>query len=327
MYENGFWQKANSLLLFRGVFLLLFAVRALPSMAQYDVVLSQYDRAITFYNPAMAGGQEELDITTLYHQQWIGIAGAPANVVLLANTQVSFLERKHGVGMALLAQKKGLFTNTALSGQYAFIQPLLGGHLAVGVELGLFNSVFDGTKVYLPDGEGITPNDPALPLMRVTGKTFDMGVGVAWRNDRMALGVSSHHLWSPRVRLNESYYLDLRRSFAFHSSYRFTSEESLFAWMPSCLVVSDLDVWRVDTQVQMEYASRFRAGLLFRWINAAGFSLGMKFGSLSLGYAFEMPITQIMKGNWGSHELAVSYLLPMKKNKNKEARHKSVRLL
>ncbi len=188
MYENGFWQKANSLLLFRGVFLLLFAVRALPSMAQYDAVLSQYDRAITFYNPAMAGGQEELDITTLYHQQWIGIAGAPANVVLLANTQVSFLERKHGVGMALLAQKKGLFTNTALSGQYAFIQPLLGGHLAVGVELGLFNSVFDGTKVYLPDGEGITPNDPALPLMRVTGKTFDMGVGVAWRNDRMALG-------------------------------------------------------------------------------------------------------------------------------------------
>lgn len=295
--------------------------------AQYDAVFSQYDRAATYYNPAAAGGQEELDMTAMYHQQWVGVSGAPANITLLANTQVDFLERKHGVGLTLFTQKKGFFANTELSGQYTFLMPLFGGHLGVGLQAGLFNSSFDGTKVFLPDGEGITPNDPAIPLTRVAGKTFDTAVGLSWRNRRMYIGLASHHLLAPRVRLNEAYYLNLVRTYTLHSSYRFSSETSALAWMPSVLVVTDLQVWRIDANVQVEYAERFRAGLMFRPTNAAGFSLGMKFGSVSVGYAFEMPITQMVKANWGSHELAVSYLLPLKKNKNKEVRYKSVRLL
>lgn len=327
MYEKGLGRRATSLWLLKGVLLLLLGVRALPLMGQYDAVFSQYDRAATFYNPAAAGGQEELDITAIYHQQWVGIPGAPANISLLANTQVDFLERKHGVGVAFLTQKKGLFVNTDLAGQYTFFLPLFKGQLGIGLQVGLFNSAFDGTKLFLPDGEGITPNDPALPLTRVSGKSFDSAVGLSWRNKRMYVGVASHHLLAPRVRLSNNYSIELKRNYTFHSSYKFSSETSLLTWTPSLLLLTDFKAWRIDANLQLEYAERFRAGVMFRPMNAAGFSLGMKFGSVAVGYAFEMPINQMAKGNWGSHELAVSYLLPLKKNKNREVRYKSVRLL
>ncbi len=296
--------------------------------AQYDALFSHHTRLSTYYNPATVGGEKEwINLTASYHQQWIGIPGAPANFMLSGHTALNFLERYHGVGVTISGQKKGLFLHTELSGSYAFQLPIGKGTLSIGVQGTFVSSTFDGTGVVIPDGEGLTPNDPAIPMTRVGGKTFDTSVGVAYRTRNFSVGIASKHLLQPQLRFNEFHYLYLRRSYSAQVAYSIRPLDTHLSWHPSLFAISDLQSYRIDANLGVAYDDRFFAGVMYRPLNAAGFNLGMKWSSFFVGYAFEMPTSELIGGNWGSHEIVFTYLIPMNRQKNKSARSKSVRLL
>lgn len=301
---------------------------ALAAKAQQDMLFSQYTRVRSYYIPAAVGMRPDIDLTAIYHQQWLGVEGAPGQGALLAHTQFRFLERAHGVGISVGAQKKGLFTNSELGAQYAFLQPLWGGVLSVGLQGALFTSSFDGTQVYLPEGNDSNANDPAIPLERVAGQTFDAASGVAWYNSKLFVGFSARHLLAPRLYLKELYYLQLVRSYTLIAQVRLQRTDSPLVWIPSLLgAIDEHKMYRVDANLQVEYAQRFTAGVLFRPLQAAGFNMGMQWQQFSFGYAFEMPITALARGQWGTHEVTFSYRIPKKPEHNSTARYKSVRLL
>lgn len=327
--EDNVLERVKQQILLRKLVLTLwlFALSFVMGRAQYDAVFSQYTRSLSYNNPASVGAQTDLNITAAYHQQWIGITGAPANFLLSGNTEVQFLERKHGVGVTIMGQKKGLFTQSEISGAYAFFVPIGKGTLAIGLQGGLFTTSFDGTKVVIPDGEGLSPNDPAIPLTRVGGKMFDAAAGIIYRHPNFYVGFSSRHLFNPRVKLNETHYQYLRRNYILHGGTNIKPHDARVSWYPSLLVMTDLQSYRIDANVEIALDEKFFAGLMFRPVNAVGFNLGLKWSSFYFGYAFEMPITELVHGNWGSHELLMSYSIPMHKAKNKGVRAKSVRLL
>lgn len=319
--------KTGILSYITGVFVLFLLTPQLAG-AQYDAVFSQYSRLSPYYNPATVGGQKEwLTLTASYHQQWIGMPGAPANFILSGNTAIKFLERDHGVGITISGQKKGLFLHTQLSGAYAFLMPLWRGTLSIGVQGSFISSSFDGAGVFIPDGEGLSPNDPAIPLTRIGGKTLDASVGISYRNKNISVGIALQHLLQPEIRLNESHYFRLRRSYIVQAEYAIRPLDSQVSWHPSLFAISDLNSYRIDANLNIAYNDKFFAGVMYRVLSAAGFNLGMRWSSFFVGYAFEMPTSELVRGNWGSHELLFSYLIPMNKKKNKSARSKSVRLL
>ena len=52
--------------------------------AQYDARLSQYFMAKPYYNPAVAGATEDLNILALARLEWVGMSGAiPSRSVCL----------------------------------------------------------------------------------------------------------------------------------------------------------------------------------------------------------------------------------------------------
>ncbi len=61
-------------------FVFTFSVKA-----QYDIRLSQYFMARTFYNPAYAGSTENLSISALSRIEWLGIHGAPKSFFVAAD--------------------------------------------------------------------------------------------------------------------------------------------------------------------------------------------------------------------------------------------------
>lgn len=295
--------------------------------AQYDPLFSQYRSLASYYNPAFVGEGEELLLTSVYHQQWIGVKGAPVNISLLANAPLKLGGQKVGLGISFLSQQKGLYTNTEAQAQVATGFNLWGGKFRIGLQGGLYNSRFDGTKVDIPDDDGLSPNDPAIPLTVVNGKAFDLSAGIYWTHPRAYVALATKHLTAPRIALNQNYYLRLPFSLNLITGYNIIRSHSLLSWHPSIFAITDFNSYRVDVNVDIKYGEKFEAGLMFRPLSATGIRLGMNLGKAHIGYAFEFPINELARNNWGSHELVVSYSLPMTPSKARDAMYKSIRLL
>ena len=66
--------------------LVLFLFLALRVSAQHSSDYVQYMFNGLLINPAYAGSADALNITSLYRKQWVGINGAPANIMLSAHS-------------------------------------------------------------------------------------------------------------------------------------------------------------------------------------------------------------------------------------------------
>lgn len=295
--------------------------------AQMLPISNQWQETKALYNSATVGTREDLYITALYRMQWIGIKGAPVDMLLLSDIPLNFLGKQHGVGITISGQKKGLFINSELKGQYDFQLSLMKGILSIGLEAGLFNSSFDGTKIFIPDDEGLSPNDPALPQQQVSGHAFDMGLGLYYTHRNLYVGLAATHLFEPKIALGTNHFIRIRRNYTLMAGYNILPSNSLLTWHPGILAVSDFQSWRIDLTLEMAFNQRYFAQVMYRWGVEAGFSVGMKFGKIRVGYAFSMPTSELARGNYGTHELVLSYAIPKTKKKDLGIKKKSIRLL
>lgn len=306
---------------------LLLSVGGKELLAQNEAMSSAWQETKNHYNAASVGSEPLLHITALYRQQWIGIKGAPANMMLLADAPLGSGLLSHGVGIAFVGQKKGLFTHVDAKAQYALQLAIFKAKLSVGVELGLVNSAFDGTKVVIPEGDQLNPNDPAIPTKLVSGRTFDTGVGIFFSHPKFYVGLGAKHLFAPKLQLETNYYLRIPRTYNAIAGYNFIPSQSLLSWYPSLLAVTDFKAYRIDIGLAVGIAQKYFAGVMYRPNNAVGFSLKALWGRIKLCYAFEMPISELARGNYGTHELCISYAMPIAPKKDKGLMKKSIRLL
>ncbi|WP_152564768.1 PorP/SprF family type IX secretion system membrane protein [Porphyromonas crevioricanis] len=295
--------------------------------AQSDLLLSQYSHAMGYYNPAQSGRSGEVKLTALHNRQWEGMPGASKSFVLMADAPIPIWGQQHGAGIVLTNETIGLFTQTELAGQFAFRQRLKSGFLSIGVEGCFYNSSFDGTKVKLPEGEGSGGNDPAIPLTKVGGKTFDLRAGLMYIHPKWYVGVAARHILNPQLKYDLNHYIRLVPSYNLLAGYNIKPVGSLLAWYPSVFALTDGYSYRVDVNMGMSYADKFYASLMYRPMAAAGLSFGMRLGSVFATYAFEMPTSSLAHRNWGSHELLLTYSFPLSQTKKGDVRYKSVRLL
>ena len=104
-----------------------------------------------YYNPAVAGASEDLNIMALARMEMIGVHGAPKSFFVTADMPLALGKTQHGVGVAIFTEAIGLFQNTHAALQYAYKYKLLGGVLSGGLQFGIVNQSFDGTKVITPE--------------------------------------------------------------------------------------------------------------------------------------------------------------------------------
>ncbi|MDR1938865.1 MAG: type IX secretion system membrane protein PorP/SprF [Tannerellaceae bacterium] len=295
--------------------------------AQYDAQFSQYFMAMGYYNPAFAGTGSDLNILGLLRQQWIGMPGAPQTIFFNADMPFTLGKMNTGVGATLYRETIGLFTNSHISGQFAYKRKLFGGTLSVGAQIGLANIIFDGTQVSMPeDTEYHDTEDEAIPRSEVNGMALDLNAGIYYTHKKFYVGVASSHILEPQLELEENISTYISRAYNLTGGYNIQLKNSLFELQPSVFMKTDMQSFQVDVTARAVYNKMFSGGLSWRGYEAV-VMLGASFENVEVGYTYDFPTGPLLKASSGSHEVMIRYKIKLNKGKTGNYRHKSVRIL
>ena len=319
--------------------------------AQFDTQLSNYWATISYFNPAYAGQSGNLDATLMSRIQWMGIKNAPRTTILTANMPYQLFGRIHGVGALLYNDRIGLFSTTAYYGQYAWKKKMLKGDFSVGLQVGYITQSFDGTKVSIPDDDYHSPTEEAIPASLVSGNSVDASLGLFYLKEKWFAGLSVNHLLAPEIDLDETHLYEIPRSYYFVGGYNIQLNNPLLELQPTVLLKTmemsslyldpDSLIIKVESNTlkamlrnsqasvsfRLIYDKKFWGGLSFRYGDAVALMLGGKFKTIEAGYAYDFPISRIIKVSTGSHEIFLRYTMDLDLKKKGKYKHKSVRIL
>ena len=294
------------------VILLMFL--SAEGWAQQDPQFSQYMFNSFYYNPAFAGTEGVTKITGLYRSQWLGYSptygdgGAPTTQILSVHTPVPAL--KGGIGGYLLNDKLGPVSNFEAQFSYAYYINVKDAKLSLGVRAGIFSQKVDFDLYRATD-----QNDPLLASK--SGKESqirpDLGVGALFRKDKYYIGVGLDHLNEPSFDFGLTQNNQLKRHLYATGSYFYDLNFDVRLQFVA-LVKTDFTKTSFDMGALAYFKDTMWGGLSFRQSEAAililGYSL-LKDKSLKVGYSLDYIIKDQQAKQPTSHELMVSYSLPV----------------
>ena len=295
--------------------------------AQYDARLSQYFMAKPYYNPAVAGATEDLNILALARLEWVGMSGAPMSFFVTSDMPLNIGKTQHGIGLEVYTESIGLFKNKHVGAPYAYKYKLFGGVISGGLQIGLVNQSFDGSKVEMVESEFHQETDAAIPTEQVSGMGLDLNFGIYYNHKRFYAGFGMTHLTQPELQLDENAYTYIGRSFNLMGGYNIQLRNPLIELQPSVFLLTDMQSFHADITARLEYNKMFNGGISYRVNESVGVMFGVKIGRFQAGYAYDFPITALGRASSGSHELCLRYAMKLNKTKTGKNRHKSVRIL
>ncbi len=292
--------------------------------AQYDPAFSHYYDMEASFNAAAAGKAPKLNINAVYAMSLAGFENNPKTMYAAADMPFYFLKTYHGAGLQLLNDQIGLFRHQRLEAQYALKFKLFGGTMSVGVQAGLLNENFDGSKIDLEDS-----SDPAFTTSSVDGNSIDLSAGIYHINGAAYAGLSVQHANAPTIGLGDNNEIKVDRTYYFTGGYNIKLRNPFLTVKPSVLVRTDLTGYRADITGRLVYnvdKKTMYIGVNYSPSNSVAVHIGGSVHGIMLGYSYEYYTSGISFLN-GSHELFIGYQMDinlMKKGKNM---HKSVRIL
>lgn len=293
--------------------------------AQWDPQISQYWRVKTFFNPSFAAESDTLQASVLHRMQWVGMPGAPKTSIVSADMPLDFMGRRHGVGIVFMTEKLGDFSNTTVNAQYVYKKKWKKNMINIGLQAGYSSVSFDASEIKKIETE--QDLEYALPTENTESSSFDAGLGVSWLGPDYYLGLSVTHLFEPSYDIGEELVVDAARTYYFTGGYNIRFHNPLFRLQPSALVKTDGVVVQYDLTARVIYNNIFNGGLSWRKDDGFVFLLGLDIFGFDAGYAYDLSTSAISKASSGTHEFFLRYTIPMKKKKNGQYRHKSIRIL
>ena len=116
---------------------------------QQDPQYSQYMFNQMAINPGYAGSKEALSTTLLFRSQWTGIDGAPTTQTFSIHSPLR--KKKVGLGLTIVTDQIGPKKSSGVLGAYSYRIPLGKGKLSFGLRLGVYNYIYDWSKIDYKD--------------------------------------------------------------------------------------------------------------------------------------------------------------------------------
>lgn len=295
--------------------------------AQQDTQSSMYWAAPTLYNCATAGSDSALHITAFDRMQWLGVDNAPQTFFISADLPLMLGRKRAGAGLNILNDVAGLFTTTYVNAQVNFSLKLWGGRLAIGVQPGFVNQAFAGGDIYIPTGDAWDSSDDGLPTGDVSGMGFNLGLGTYYERGWFYGGLAADHLVATQLELGDYAYTELTRTYYFHAGGNIPIKRTLFIVQPSVLVKTTFQFTQYDISLRTFWDHKFWGGITYRPGDAIVLMVGADVNHVRLGYAYDVPISQIGFSGGGSHEILATYTMHIDLDKTKTRGTKSIRIL
>lgn len=284
---------------------------------QQNAQFSQYMFNTLYYNPAYAGVEGVTTITAFHRSQWAGYQptsgdprGGVNSQVISLNTPL--LRLRSGFGLHVVNDQLGPLTNLDLQVSFAY-------HLGIGdakLSLGARGGIYSQTTNY----DIYRPVDLNDPLLTGSGKRSqirpDFSAGVFYRARQYYLGVGFEHLMDVQFAAFsgiDTVSNPLVNHVTFTGGYDYDLAYKL-KLTPTVLFQTDLNTYSFDVSVLATYDETLWGGLSYRQQEALVGMVGYSFfeeKSLKLGYAFDYVVVAQAAKAAASHEVMVTYSLPI----------------
>jgi type IX secretion system PorP/SprF family membrane protein len=299
----------------RTFYTLLIVVSGVSAHAQQDPQFTQYMFNSLYITPAYAGVEGVTQLTAIHRSQWAGYqssfndGGAPTTQMVSFTSPIYKL--KSGFGVSVVNDKLGPQNNLEAHAMYAYHLGLKDAKLSFGIKVGVYSQAIDFEKY-----RAIHMDDPLLELN--TGKESqlrpDVGFGVFYRAEKYYLGAGVNHLTRAEFDFNvNSARNALEQHLNFIGGYYYEVNFDL-TLNPTVLVKTDFKEYSFDLGVIATLKDKMWAGLSFRQSEAANVLLGYSFlkdKALRLGYAIDVVVKDQEAKESFSHEVLLSYQLPV----------------
>ena len=274
--------------------------------AQQDPQFSQYMFNLLAINPAYAGSAERLSIKALSRHQWVGFEGAPTTQTLTVHSPLPM--ESIGVGGTIMRDQHGPVT------QYGFMVDVAyriflahGNKLAFGIKGGmnLFQGKF-GELHPIESGDQVFQNN--------VQQKFDpqFGFGVMYYGDRFYVGISS-----PKILRTDFFDVDSlklvslpgQRAHYFLSAGYVFDLSTYLKFKPSVMLKAvDGAPLSFDINANFLFYEKFWIGAMYRHEDAVGaMAQYMITNDLSIGYAYDYPLSPLHNFSGGSHEFMLGF--------------------
>lgn len=290
-----------------------FLILVVASHAQQDPQFTQYMFNTLYYNPGFAGVDGVTKFTAMQRIQWFGYAptvgsgGAP-NTQIISMTAPIF-KINSGIGAYIINDRLGPQNNLEAQVSYAYHLAVKDAKLSLGVRVGMFSQTLDFNK-YIA-------REPDDPLLGQTGKQSqvrpDVAAGVYFRKEKYYAGLGFSHLVKSTFDFGVNQRSALQNHMYLTGGYFYDLSFDLrFQFMT--LIKTDFTKTNFDIGGIAYLKDTMWAGLSFRQSEAAILLLGYSFlkdKSLKLGYAIDYVIKDQQAKEPTSHEIMLSYELPV----------------
>jgi type IX secretion system PorP/SprF family membrane protein len=290
--------------------------------AQQDPQFSQYMFNNLYLTPAYAGVDGVTQFTGFYRSQWLGYqssfgdGGAPTTGMISFNTPIFKL--RSGAGFYILQDKLGPQTNSQFQVSYAYHLGIKESKLSFGVQVGTYAQTLD-FDMY----RAINPDDKLLGDGQ-KGKTSqvrpDVSLGIFYRSEKYYFGVGMNHIVRSEFDFGVSQRSALQNQVNVTGGFFYEVNFDL-KLNPTVLVKTDLKQYSFDLGVIATLKDQMWGGISFRQGGDAILLLGyafMKDKSLKLGYSLDYVLKDQKAKAATSHELMLSYQLPVNPGSGKK---------
>ncbi len=293
--------------------LALMAMTLLPRLAraQQDPQFTQYMFNLLAINPAYAGSAERVSLKALSRHQWVGFAGAPTTQTLTVHSP--FLMESLGLGGTIMRDEHGPVT------QYGFMVDVSyrmflsrNTKLAFGIKGGM--NLFQGK---FADLSPLQQNDQVFQQNVQQKLDPQFGFGVMWYGDRHYLGLSTPKMLRTDM-FEDATFSDTSATSIWQAGQRahwflsggYVFDMGMYTKFKPTFLVKAVDGAPVSFDLSANFLlyEKFWLGAMYRHSDAVGVLAQYNItGDLSVGYAYDYPITQLNNHTGGSHEFMLGF--------------------
>jgi type IX secretion system PorP/SprF family membrane protein len=302
----------------RIVITLVIGVVAFCANAQQTPQFTQYMFNTISVNPGYAGSREALTIVGLHRSQWVGMDGGPTTQTFSVHSPLR--NEKVGVGFSFINDKLGYENFSYLYADFSYtINLSQETKLAFGVKGGFSyykvdEALFDDPDVY---------NDPYFQE-KLNRWTPNIGAGIYVHQPRWYVGVSS-------PKLIENDYNELGNYVSFEQIHFYTiagyvfdlNDSGSIKMRPTGLVkLTKGSPASYDATLSFLFNDKLWVGGSYRFEDSAGALVSFQLSKqLTIGYAYDYPISDLKPYTSGSHEIMLMFDFKFDKSKYKSPRY------
>ena len=288
--------------------IIILAVISVKVNAQQISSHTQFSDNLYSINPAVAGNLPYNPLVMSFKEFWSGIDNAPQLNSLGIHTS---LTDRVGIGGKAFSYSAGLTNKSGIEATYSYNLPISGSEdgpkIAFGLSGFLYQYKLKKDQIKMED-----PNDNAIAFSSEKLIVPDASFGTYLFGKDYSVGIAVSQLFNRKVNMMNKDYLEQKqvRHYFLHGDYQYNINDNY--GVKGSLLVKYIESGIIQSDITLKgiFYNTAWAGVSFRTSDAVSFLVGVSKSRFTLGYAYDLSISDIRKYSRGSHELMLIYVLP-----------------